>query len=96
VEFEWDPAKAAANLGKHGIDFEDVPWLFEAPVLVERSDRGGEPRWKAVGELQGIGVAVAFTGRGPAMRIISARRARTHERRAYRAAYPVGAAAGTD
>ena len=29
TDFEWDPAKAAANLRKHGVDFADAATTFE-------------------------------------------------------------------
>jgi len=32
VEFEWDVAKNAANIAKHGIDFDDAIGIFEGPV----------------------------------------------------------------
>jgi len=84
--YEWDAAKAGANLAKHGIDFDDAIAVFEGPVLHGRSDRGGEPRWVAVGAVAGREIAVVFTVRREVCRIISARRARSHERKAYRQA----------
>ncbi len=69
--------------GKHGIDFEDVVAIWEAPVLVGPSPRGGENRWIAIGVVDGVEIAVVYTERGTAKRLISARRARTNERRAY-------------
>lgn len=96
MDFEWDPRKAATNLLKHGIDFEDAVHVFDGPVLLSRSDRNGEIRCRAVGALRGVEVAVAFTFRGPALRIISARRARRHERAEYRAACAKRAAGGAD
>jgi hypothetical protein len=82
-EFEWDEAKAASNLKKHGIDFEDAISIFEGPVLEVRSARGSEERWKAVGMVEGVELAVIFTLREGRRRIISARRARKSEREAY-------------
>jgi len=29
--FEWDEAKRLANLDKHGIDFIDIPEVFDLP-----------------------------------------------------------------
>lgn len=87
MEFEWDPEKAAANYEKHGITFEDAATIFAGPTLVQRSDRKGEPRWIAVGKFEGRLWTVVFTRRGQGgtrIRIISARRARTNEREAYR------------
>jgi len=86
VEFEWDPRKAQANLDKHGIDFEDAVGVFEGPVLEVRSDRDEEERWKAMGEIEGVVLAIVYTRRGERYRIISARRANQDEKRAYRTA----------
>jgi uncharacterized DUF497 family protein len=32
LHFTWDPAKAAANLGKHGVSFEDASTVFRNPL----------------------------------------------------------------
>jgi len=88
VEFEWDDTKCALNFEKHGIDFEDAATIFNAPVLISPSNRGSEARWIAVGLLDGAEIAVVFAKRGDKYRLISARRARRHERRAYRQTYP--------
>ena len=32
LDFEWDPEKAAANLGKHGVSFEEVSTVFGDPL----------------------------------------------------------------
>jgi len=80
---EWDEQKAASNLRKHGIDFDDAIEVFHRPVLLRRSDRNAEERWLAIGETEGRVVTVVFTWRGDALRIISARSARKNEQRAY-------------
>lgn len=87
-EFEWDEAKAASNLEKHGVDFEDAIGIFEGPVLEVRSDRGSEVRWRAVGVVEGVELAMIYTWREGRRRVISARRARKNEREAYYQAYP--------
>jgi uncharacterized DUF497 family protein len=38
VDFEWDPAKADANLAKHGIDFAEAVEVLADPERVERPD----------------------------------------------------------
>ncbi len=81
--FEWDPQKAARNLVKHGVDFEDAIQIFSGPLLLRRSDRIHEKRWLAIGEVHGRLIAVAFTWRGRMLRIISARRARKNEKRSF-------------
>jgi len=82
VRFEWDEAKRAANLAKHGIDFVDTLEMFAAPMLV-RSDKRkdyGEPRWLGLGIVQGRLMVVAYTKRGPnTVRIISLRKANSRE-----------------
>jgi uncharacterized DUF497 family protein len=83
LDFEWDDAKNALNIEKHGIDFEDAIAIWEGPVLVAPSPRGGEDRKIAIGMVEGVEIAVVYTERGTAKRLISARRARTNERRAY-------------
>jgi uncharacterized protein len=84
--FEWDEAKRQANLEEHGIDFEDAASIFSRPYLRIRSDRNDEMRFVAIGCIKDIEIAVVYTIRAGACRIISARRARTNEREDYHAA----------
>ncbi|KJC45415.1 BrnT family toxin [Bradyrhizobium sp. LTSP857] len=84
--FEWDEEKNRANLVKHGISFNDASQIFEGPVIVKRSDRNDEERWIAVGGFNDRILTVIFTRRDRAIRIISARRPRPDEKRAYREA----------
>ena len=84
--FEWDEEKAASNRRKNGIDFDEAVEIFYGRTLVRRSDQKNEERWLAIGETETRVVAVAFTWRGDRLRIISARRARNNEERAYRQA----------
>ncbi len=84
--FEWDDAKAASNLAKHGVSFAEAIRVFRDPNLVEMDtsrpeDR--EPRMKAVGEIQGRLFTVIYTSRVGLTRIISARRCNPAERRLY-------------
>jgi uncharacterized protein len=86
MEFEWDPAKDAINTAKHGFDFTTAGRVFDDPFhYVEESPRSGidELRWKAVGRVDEPVIAVIFTVRQGRHRIISARRARSNERREY-------------
>jgi uncharacterized DUF497 family protein len=82
MEFEWDEAKRAANLAKHGLDFADVERLDWTSARIERDHRFdyGEDRFIAVGALDGALVAVAFTPRGDITRIVSMRPASRRER----------------
>jgi uncharacterized DUF497 family protein len=80
---EWNEEKAAGNRRKHGIDFDEAIEVFYGQILLRRSDRENEERWIAIGETEGRVVSVVFTWRGDTLRVISARRARTNEKRAY-------------
>jgi uncharacterized DUF497 family protein len=91
VRFEWDLVKAAANLAKHGIAFEDAARVFDDPLQRSRQDRmeGGELRWQTLG-MAGetlVLLLVAHTWREDddeeVIRIISARTANKRERRDY-------------
>ena len=82
--FEWDEKKRTSNLEKHGIDFEDATEIFYGTNLYFLSHRNNEERWIAIGETQGRIIAVVFTRRGNALRLISARRARKNETKQYR------------
>ena len=55
MEFEWDSAKARANLAKHGVAFEAV-FAFERDLHVRTVDNRfdyGEMRYKALGKIEG-------------------------------------------
>ena len=82
MRFEWDEAKRAANLAKHGIDFADVPELFSGPMLMGPDTRKdyGEARQIGFGFMCGRLIALAFTKREPdTIRVISARKANRRE-----------------
>ncbi|MEM9273313.1 MAG: BrnT family toxin [Cyanobacteria bacterium P01_F01_bin.143] len=85
MEFEWDETKRLANLRKHGIDFTDVPTVFDGNVLTIEDDRYsyGEQRFVTFGLLQGRVIAVVHTEREDRIRIISARKATKYEQRVY-------------
>lgn len=85
-EFEWDPAKSAANLAKHRIDFETAKRVFDDPfALIEYDDSGNfdEDRYTIIGMIDDLPFFVVFTERGPRTRIITARRANSYEQRKY-------------
>ena len=88
--FEWDAAKNAANVAKHGIGFEDAARIFEGPVLEQIDHRRdcGEERVAVAGMVMGLELFVVYTVRGDNRRIISARRSSRYERDAYYRAYP--------
>jgi len=83
AEFEWDVSKNTSNIAKHGIDFDDAIEIFDANYFEYPSPRNEEVRYVAVGEMQGIVIAVVYTLRSEVYRIISARRARANEERDY-------------
>jgi uncharacterized DUF497 family protein len=86
VQFEWDEAKRASNLAKHGIDFVDAMEMFAAPMFVKSDERKdyGEPRWQGLGIVQGRLMVVAYTKREPnTVRIISLRKANRREKDFY-------------
>jgi uncharacterized DUF497 family protein len=82
--FEWDDQKREFNLAKHSIDFDSAVEVFHGPIILRRSDRNNEERWTALGYSDNRLIVVVFTRRADVIRIISARRARKNEERAYR------------
>ena len=83
--FEWDENKRLLNLGKHGIDFVAAKEIWEGPVLEAPSNQNhhGEERLLAIGRVNDRCITVVYTWRGENRRLISARKARTHEQEAY-------------
>lgn len=78
--FEYDPTKSASNLVKHGIDFDHARALWEDPWMLEvPAKTADEPRFLAIGQIEGKHWAAVWTPRGDAVRIISVRRARKEE-----------------
>jgi uncharacterized protein len=88
VDYEWDPAKGAANVRKHGVRFADAAPSLEEPVGLSTPDpdSSGEPRLVFLGMDPGGRVLVTvYTVHGRVARIISSRKASRAERRAYEA-----------
>ena len=83
LEFEWDESRRQAVLEERRIDFGDAVRIFDGPVLETLSRHPAETRWVAVGIVDGKEIAVVYTVRDGRRRIITARRARTHERGEY-------------
>jgi uncharacterized DUF497 family protein len=89
MEFEWDEAKREINLEKHDIDFSKVIDLFDGRShFTSQSAYPHEERYLSTGIVEGRAVTVIWTPRGGKRRLISARRARDAEERAYRELYP--------
>jgi len=86
MRFEWDEDKNAINIRKHGIDFNDVPAMFNHPMLtlMDHRDDYGEDRWIGIGLFtEQIGVVVYTERDGDVIRIISARKATKREVKGY-------------
>jgi uncharacterized DUF497 family protein len=89
--FEWDAKKAAANLAKHGVSFDESATVFADPEALDGPDvqhSGQEVRSLRLGRsVLGRVLMVAYTlrrsGNVEKIRIISARRASRKERAAY-------------
>jgi uncharacterized DUF497 family protein len=85
MRFEWDEGKRDESIAKHGIDFVDVPEVFDGPMLVrlDARHRYGEDRWIGMGLLRTAVVVVVYIEweDEETIRIISARRATRHESR---------------
>jgi len=60
MRFEWDEKKRQENLAKHGLDFRDVPAVFDLETYTEFDDRFdyGETRYYTIGYLNGVAVVV--------------------------------------
>ncbi|MDP2793938.1 MAG: BrnT family toxin [Sulfurisoma sp.] len=51
-DFEWDPAKAASNLQKHGVTFDMAATIFLDPLALTVFDAAhgqAEERWLTIG-----------------------------------------------
>ncbi|PYQ65061.1 MAG: hypothetical protein DMF53_06310 [Acidobacteria bacterium] len=86
MRFNWDREKAESNLRKHGVSFDDACEIFLDPLIhLYRSEMlGGEKRETAIGLTAGwLQLAVVYTFRKEAIRIISARPVTPGERRLY-------------
>ncbi len=87
MQYEWDDAKAAENLRKHGVDFTDAIAAVEDPNRLEDIDprfEYGEERIQVIGVARGGVLFVVVTLRDEDLcRIISARKATRHEQDRY-------------
>lgn len=80
MEFEFDPAKSAANHEKHGIDFNAAQRLWLDPLRAEIPARTvDEPRWLVIGQIDNEHWSAVVTYRNGKVRIISVRRSRKEE-----------------
>lgn len=91
MHWTWDRRKSDANKRTHGLRFETARLVFADPHAASRRDPyPDEPRWQTIGMVGNVVVIVVHTEPEPdhetgeeAGRIISARKATKHERRAY-------------
>jgi uncharacterized DUF497 family protein len=84
VEFEWNAAKASANLRKHGVSFEEAATVFldEHARVFDDPDSSSEERFLLVGFSAASRIlVVVHVERGERIRIISARKVTRSERR---------------
>jgi len=84
--FVWDSEKAARNLAKHGVSFEEASEVFFDPfVLLENASPGDEARHAAIGLTEDweLLFVVHLIQEEETIRIISARPATAHERSRY-------------
>jgi len=85
-KFEWDADKAAANVKKHGISFEEILPMFDDPLFMERLDAEHsteeEIRYIGIAKTDGFIVVSIYTERERTS-IISARIATKKEEQEY-------------
>ncbi|MGH7700141.1 MAG: BrnT family toxin [Gemmatimonadales bacterium] len=86
-QFEWDADKAAANLRRHRVSFDEAVTAFSDPLSILLPDPAhsvGEERYLVLGTSNtGRLVVVAYAERPPDTRIITARLATRRERHDY-------------
>jgi uncharacterized protein len=99
MRWNWDSGKDRANRRKHGLGFATAQQVFDDPLALSVPDPYPlEERWRTVGMIGTVVVLVVHTAPEPAAhisspgdggtgeetgRIISARKATAHERKAY-------------
>jgi uncharacterized DUF497 family protein len=87
LAFEWDPWKAEANYGKHGVRFAEAMPVFEDDEAITITDDDSDPhevRFVSIGTgAKERVLVVIYCYRGENIRMISARVAEPHERSQY-------------
>jgi uncharacterized protein len=78
---EYDPAKDALNVSKHGVSLKMAAELDVEGVVEDRRRNYGEPRFNAFGLIHGVAYCLTYTMRDGVVRAISLRRARDKEYR---------------
>jgi len=87
MKFEWDENKAADNLQKHGVSFDEAATVFGDPLAITYQDPAHsdeEDRYLTFGHssLSRL-IVVSHTDRGDRIRLISAREMTRRERTDY-------------
>lgn len=89
IKFEWDPKKATANEKNHGVTFDEARTVFsdENAKLIDDPDHSeNEERFVLLGlssSLKVVLVCHCYREEGNVIRIISARKASSHESKQY-------------
>jgi uncharacterized DUF497 family protein len=87
MRFAWDENKAAANLARHGVAFEEAATVFGDPLSDTFDDpdhSANERRFVIIGmSAKGKMLIVAHTDDGEVVRLISAREPTREERELY-------------
>ncbi len=87
LKFEWDRKKAASNLSKHRVSFEEALTVFSDPLarIFDDEDHSAEEQREIIigHSSQSQLLVVCFTAQGESVRIFSARTATRREREDY-------------
>ena len=87
LKFEWDPRKAASNLSKHGVSFQEAVTAFADPlarIFDDEDHTVDEQREIIIGHsAKERLLVVCFTSQVESARIFSARKATRRERKKY-------------
>ena len=86
MRYTHDPKERAANLKKHGYDFEDANQVIESGRAVTFEDRRfdyGEQRFITLGVLREEMVVIATAETDEEIRVISMRKAERNEQEIY-------------
>ena len=86
MDIIWNPAKAKANLRKHGVRFSDAEAIFfdDLALTTEDIDAEGENRYVTIGKDSTSRIlVVVYTYRNDDIRLISARTAIRNEIKIY-------------
>ena len=87
MRFEWDPKKGEANLRKHGVSFDEASTVFGDPLAATVPDpdhSAEEARFITMGQAASqLLVVVVHVDRDETVRIISARRPTSGEKKKY-------------